>query len=694
MTDFKPFSKLIHGRFKKMSESELFVTVEGDALYAHYLASFPEGENPIYKERTGHDCNCCRNFIRNIGNTVTVKDGAVESVWAVSGAEYPYDVVAAAMDKFVTSGAVTNLFRSSELKYGSETTNQLLEGGDVKRWNHLYSEVYPKHRIGNGSVAQVTGDYRTTQQVFKRGLDELNHEALQTVLDLIATKDLYRGEEFKSAIIAFQKVQGQYQKLTSEIEKANFAWENASGGAARFRNSAIGTLIQDLSEGKDLTDAVGAFEFKMDGYKRPTALVTPDMVKDAMKTIGELGLEPDLERRYATIGDVTINNVLWVDNTIQSKMKGGVEDLLMSAVTPKVSNDVELKAEDISIDDFMVNILPNIASMELLVKNTHQVNFMSLTAPVHESTGVNTGKLFKWSNDFAWSYDGNTADSLRQRVAAAGGRVDGALRFSHSWNYEPEMRNASLMDLHVFMPGSSHHADSSSDDYPSGQRVGWNCRKDLASGGVQDVDYTDAAPANYVPVENITFPSLAKLKGGKYIFKIHNWANRNPTLGGFKAEIEFEGQVFEYEYRKPLKNKGWVTVAEATLKDGKFSIEHKLLSSATSRDKWGVKTETFVKVTTVMYSPNYWDDNAVGNKHWFFTVEGCKNEGTTRGIYNEFLNSNLEKHRKVFELLGNKTQCPYSENQLSGLGFSSTRKDKVTVKVKGPKLYKTLNVSF
>lgn len=692
MTDFSPFAKLIHKRFKQMSESELFVTVEGDALWAHYLASFPEGENPIYKEKTEHDCNCCRNFIRNLGNVVTITKGVVKSVWAVEKAEYPYDVVAAAMDKFVTSHAVTDLFRSSEPKYGAESTNQLLAGGAVKRWNHLYSEVYPKHRSQN--VAQVIEDYRTTQQVFKRGLDELSFGALQTVLDLIAAKDLYRGAEFKPAIMAFQEVQGKYLKLKTESERANFVWENATCPAARFRNTAIGTLIRDLSECKDLAGAVGAFEFKMDGYKRPTALVTPAMVQGAMKTITELGLERDLERRYAKISDVTINNVLWVDNTVQSKMKGGIEDLLMSAITKKVSQEVESKAEDISIDDFMAKILPNATSMELLVKNDHQSNFMSLTAPVHESTCVGTGKLFKWNNDFAWSYDGNVTDSLRQRVAAAGGRVDGVLRFSHSWNYEPEMRNASLMDLHVFMPGSSKHGDGKFNIYPDGQRVGWNCRKDLASGGSQDVDYTGAAAVGYVPVENITFPSLAKLKEGKYVFKIHNWSLRQPTAGGFKAEIEFGGQVFEYEHRKPLGDKEWVTVAEATLKDGKFTIEHKLPHSASSRDKWGIKTETFVKVTTLMYSPNYWDDNQVGNKHWFFTVEGCKNEGTTRGIYNEYLNPILDKHRKVFELLGSKTQCPYAEDQLSGLGFSSTRGDKITVKVKGPKLYKTLNVSF
>jgi hypothetical protein len=41
--------------------------------------------------------------------------------------------------------------------------------------------------------------------------------------------------------------------------------------------------------------------------------------------------------------------------------------------------------------------------------------------------------------------------------------------------------------------------------------------------------------------------------------------------------------------------------------------------------------------------------------------------------------SSLEQHRRVFEVLGNKTKCQPSNNQLSGVGFSSTRSDSVNV---------------
>jgi hypothetical protein len=688
MADFKPFSKLVHDRFTLLSKNELFVTVDGNAVWEKYLASFPDGTNPIYKERTEHDCSCCKQFVRNIGNVVAVIDGKLQSVWGIIGAEEPYQTVADALNAFVTSQAITSLFRTSEPSYGAVQTKQLLAGGAVLSWEHFYGKVDAKHYTK--TVGQKVGDYNTTVQVFERGLTELSVTAMEEVIDLIKSNALYRGEEHLPALREFYKAKKGYD-LLSQAERNSYVWLNAGLPVSRFRNTVIGTLIQDLSSGVDLEQAVKSFETKVapTNYKRPTALITPRMIQDAMKTINEAGLTEDLERRFAKISDVSVNNVLWVDNSVAGQMQGNIESLLMGAATAPVAKAGA--AEPIGIEDFVSKVLPLVHSMEMLVQGQHTNNFVSLTAPVHGSTG----KLFKWANDFGWSYDGNIADSeLRRAVQARGGRVDGVFRFSHSWNYGK--RNASLMDLHVFMPGNKGiKADNGINDvYGNHERVGWNNRQHNPSGGIQDVDYVQAAPAGYVPVENITFPSISRMPEGTYICKIHNWNLRQPTTGGFKAEIEFGGQVFQYEHDKAMKHKEWITVAEVTLKDGAFTIKHHMQTGCASRDVWNVKTETFVKVNTMLLSPNYWDESRVGNKHHFFILEGCKNPEPARGIYNEFLNSSLEKHRKVFEVLGDKTKCAVADEQLSGLGFSSTRGDTVTVKVKGPKLNKQYLITF
>lgn len=678
-SDFPKFSKIVNESFQRLVKETVFDTGDGEGLWAAYLAAFPEGSDLIFKKRTEHDCSCCRHFIRRAG---TITDG-VRTVWdeAAEAAPYPYCEVAVKLRDLVRARAIVNLYMVSkqEASFGAEKTCSQVKDGPVITWNHFYTSEIPA-KLRSDTVDTIRGAYRTNTEVFERGLKELSSDAVATVLSLIEANNLYRGEEHKPALQLFMKAQAEYKAAAN---KQLYVWQHASGAAARFRNSVIGTLVVDLADGVDVDKAVRSFEAKVapENYKRTSAVITPGMIKKAMETLTELGLEPALERRFAKISDISVNDVKWVDNRVKPLMKGGIGDRLMAEVK---STPMDTKnAEKISLDALMA-LLPSATAIEVFFENRHVSSLVSLTAPVHPEPR----QLFKWDNDFAWSYNGNIADSaIRQAVQSRGGRVDGVFRFSHSWNHEK--RNASLMDLHVFMPNWSGHSGSGTihDSYGNTHRVGWNNRNHYASGGTQDVDYVQAAPAGYVPVENTTFPALDRMPEGKYVCKIHNWQLRPPTEGGFRAEIEFEGQLFEYEYDKPLKNKEWVTVATVTLARGKFSIEHHIPCGSVSQDRWGMQTEKFVKVNAVTLSPNYWGTNKVGNKHLFFFLEGAKNDEPTRGIYNEFLNARLEPHRKVFEVIGDKTKCQPTDGQLSGLGFSSTKSESVLVKLNNKRLY-------
>jgi hypothetical protein len=84
-----------------------------------------------------------------------------------------------------------------------------------------------------------------------------------------------------------------------------------------------------------------------------------------------------------------------------------------------------------------------------------------------------------------------------------------------------------------------------------------------------------------------------------------------------------------------------------------------------------------------MMSPNYWNGTGIGNKHYFFMLNGCKNDGSARGFFNEFLRSDLDADRKVFEIVGSKMKAAESDEQLSGLGFSSTQRNSVLCRVNG-----------
>jgi len=666
---FKDFSIAVNKRLQDFAELDLF-KVDTLDIFASYLAAFPEGTNPIFRERTEHDCNCCKQFIRNLGNVVAIVDGEIWTVWDNhAGLPYPYDVVSKAMADLVRQSPIRSAYKTKEPKFGTGSNRDNHDASIV--WNHFHGEVPKKAKSRQPDTDR--GKIDTMAQVFKRGLNEIALADLDTIVDLIEANNLYRGQEHLASVKAFRELKQAYNTAG---QTDRFVWENISNRNAGFRNTVIGTLLVDLADTADLEGAVKRFEAKVapSNYKRPKALITPKMIEQAVEKLNELGLDGAVERRFARIEDVSVTDVLFVDNSVRSKMKGGLTDLLMGSDKVKLAKVAD-KPTPITFDAFMAL---GASEISLVLSNSQLGNFVSLTAPQH----ADTGKLFKWNNDFAWSYDGEVADSMRQRVAEAGGRVDGPFRFTHSWNHEGR-RNASLMDLHVYFPGFPMPVNGSqSSPYGRGRgrgsRIGWDMRSDGLTGGSQDVDYTNAAPVGYIPVENIAFPDVKRMPEGTYNCFIHNWSLRQPNDGGFKAQIELNGTIYDYDYPSPVKKFEWVHVAAVTLKNGEFTIEHKLPSSATSRDKWGVPTLKPVKVDTIMLSPNYWDGaGSVGNKHVFFMLDGCKNPDPARGIYNEFLRGELEPHRKVFEVLGSKTKCEPTPDQLSGVGFSSTRGDKV-----------------
>lgn len=524
------------------------------------------------------------------------------------------------------------------------------------------------------SNESIQGEYRDTKNVFKRSLDEITMDALDTILELINSNTLYKGEEWKGVLTEFKKYKKEYDKLTSDTEKDLYAWEKSvTAGMAigRIRNHSIGTLLINVSEDMDLDTAVKKYEqiVAPSNYKRPKAIFTKKMLEDAKKTITELGYMDSLQRRFANLNDITVNNVLFSNKSAARRMVGADDIFGQMEKDVTVSPKMFSKVEEISAQDFIDKVLPTAKEIEVFVENKHEKNFVSMIAPVNPDAKT----MFKWNNGLSWAYSGNITDSdMKQNVKAAGGNVDGVLRFSIMWN-EGQNDNSDL-DAHC--------------KEPDGNEIFFgNCRKPSMSrcGGQLDIDITHPMEqmVGKPSVENITWADMSRMKPGIYKFFVNQYAARGSK--GFKAEIEFNGEIFAFEYNSPVS--GNVQVAEVTLdKNGNFSIKEKLSgsSSISSREIWGVNTNQFVPVSVISYSPNYFDEqDGIGHRHLFFFLKDCVNNESPNGYYNEFLKSDLEKHKRVFEALGAKCHVEDADDQLSGIGFSMTKRAELVVKVKG-----------
>lgn len=648
-TQFPLFAHMLATHFNQMSASELYRTeVDGDTLWQAYLAAFPEGANPIFRVRTEHDGSYDRSVIRKIGNVVRLNpDGTFTSIWDIPDLPAPYNVVAARLSELVHAAEIDSVFRINERKL-STASNVENRDGVTTQFHHLHVEIADKHFTR--SVGEVVGQINTSVAVMKRGFEEITPAAVADILELIEQGTLYRGTEFKNSLQAFQAAQNLYRRQTNDRNRNILLWRNINSSIARLRNTAIGTLLQDLSSGMDLEAAVRRWETMTapTNYKRPTALVTQGMIDKALVTIDELGLRSALERRFAVIEDVSINNVLWADNSVQPLMRDGLRDLLTTAAKPA---NVTGTPTEVTVDQFMQDILPTAIGMELLFNGALQPNLVSLTAPVH----ADAAPLFKWRNGFAWSYNGNITDSIKEKVKAAGGNINAKLRVSLAWsNYDDLDLHASCPDGHIYYSNKS---------------------------GILDVDMNAGGRRqSRSPVENLSWNNP---RDGIYTITVNNYCKVETENQGFTLEVANNGKITHFSFSRndvhqmqclQFKVQNGIIVDLTILAKG-------MIGQGIAQDVWGVTTEQFIKVNTVLNSPNHWDGERTGNKHWFFILEGCKNPEPTRGIYNEFLKSELEEHRKVFEVLGNKTKCVPTDAQLSGLGFSSTQRNSVVIRV-------------
>jgi hypothetical protein len=225
---------------------------------------------------------------------------------------------------------------------------------------------------------------------------------------------------------------------------------------------------------------------------------------------------------------------------------------------------------------------------------------------------------------------------------------------------------------------------------PDRTHINFRDKTPVGTTGQLDVDMNAGFGRSRTPVENIFYPDRRRMKEGVYQLEVHNFNKRESIDVGFEVEFDWLGDVTRITCDRGVANNERVAVVRFKYTHEKgveiVEINNQLKQDGAGvpgQTVWGITTRQFHKVKAMMLSPNYWNDVGVGNKHLFLMLEGCATDEKARGFLNEFLRPELNPHRKVFEALGAKMMVDPVPDQLSGLGFSSTKHDSFVCRIHG-----------
>lgn len=657
---------------ENMAPRKLFVVdCDWEELWNIYLNGFPAELNPMFRERRMLDCSECRSFFKRMANVVAIDEDNGEYITLFDGETGLEKEVFDELNEHVKSAEIKDVFMSDTKRIGVESNREILEDGSLQTWYHFYADV-PERCVGNLSEKAIL---RNNRIVLENSTQKISEDAVDTVLELIASNSLYRGDQWEDVLKTFKDYLKEYD--ANEWDENVFYWVKSielGSLLVRIKNHSIGVLLMDVTQGVPLDEAVTNYEriVAPTNYQRPKPIFTKRMLEEAQEKINELGFGESIYRRYANMADLSINDVLFAnrDYTRDIQDNNNLFDKLRNMTVNKARNFD--KVQEIALDDFIKYILPTAVEVELYLSYDLSNNFMSLIAPVN----MDAPSMFKWDNPFSWAYKNNIADSLmKERVKALGGDVDVDLRFTIQWNDNEWDKND--LDAHCTTP--------------EGEEIYYSHMKSSSTKGWLDVDIIHPEK-NKPAVENIQFKDRHQMVPGQYRFRVHQYTYRGGD-NGFKAEIEFDGKVFNFNYPMRLAQDEYVNVARVIVdEDYNFKMESFLDNQTSSVNEWNLIYNSFVPVSLICYSPNYWGDNAVGNKHVFFILKDCLNDGRPNPWFNEYLVSELRDHRKVTEALATIAKVEESDEQLSGIGFSFTQKNKVTLKVKSENIERVFNV--
>lgn len=641
-TNYDQWLASIARRVALLGSTPLFIAdVDKHALWKAYLDGFtPE-------RRQHHNCNACQHFINRYGALVTADSRSV--IWELD--HMPEEYRQSVVNMLAVLGSrIRGVFRSGQRVLG---THSNLDKFD-RTWTHFSCELHsdcPSLKWNNQatrSAGQAMAADRENHKALTLALRDFDVALVNKAVELLSSDAAYRGADVLGPAKFLQDLHN-----TDQHQRSDAIWlalATAPEGFCHPRRSMVGTVLEDLKAGLSAEVVLRKFADKMapSRYQRPTAAPTVGAIKQAEKTVEQLGLARSLERRFARLDEV-LPRAIWLpakDDVPATLPTGSVFGHLVPKGTQETVKDLEIPTVTMTWAKFCRTILPNVASLE--AKSSRRV---ALITAVHEDAAP----IIAWDsteerNPFSWSYVDGADAEIRRRVLAAGGKHEGCdIRVSLIWN------NRNDLDLHCVTPLGSHiYFGSKQHDN------GW-----------LDVDMNVNGETTE-PVENIRF-ELAH--AGRYRFYVENYAHHQeshlPTP--FTVEVAIGGIVSRFSHTMP----GSITDAKSRVEVASFvwtrNVGSHGIESACKREETAV-ANGFAKVRAIVASPNTWANGYVkGTSHTFLLLEGAKatDIGAPHGLLPEMLRPELRELRSVLAAYaGSATIAESGGDDAAGIGLN------------------------
>jgi hypothetical protein len=344
-------------------------------LWNLYLKQFP------LEHRQHYTCNECRKFFERYADLVTIDaKGNAKSVMFSESPSGDFGYIFDNLRAVIEGSTVEKIFVTSEKKWGVAVTGE---------WEH-FAVVPPKKFVfveeldskGDPVETAYQAEAKKTAEfaTMVRALVEYSAETLATALAIINSDALYRGEAVAARAEWLQDVILTQKKAKNARNRHNLLWlavASAPAGFAKPRGTSLGSLLDNIVEGKDLGEIRALFAAVMDPSKhgRPQNAPSAGNIKQAEKLIDAKGLTPSLLRRFATLEDI---QKIWVPRPVHAGGTGGVFGHLAPRDRKKAEADyLNLPSKKMTLEKFVTTIVPTAKNIE--VKMQPVMNFIALT---------------------------------------------------------------------------------------------------------------------------------------------------------------------------------------------------------------------------------------------------------------------------------------------------------------------------